>query len=300
MRQYWLAVAAATLVSACSGGNPFLEDGEGVDPPVGIPADLVGELDSFTYNPAAQTLVVRGIPLENSPYEVAYDRAPLLDVPGYEAYSTQESSLGRHSTAYVQQRDGATATIVVTGGQFGYYFSGTQYARSGAYDPPTAAQNNGSITYAGTYVGLLNAPGDDGDLLGVATGTDIDIRSSQAAEVTGDVVINADFIDGRVNGLVYNRRIVDSAGTDLSGQNLELAPTEILADGTFVGDTTQEQNDRGTYGGIFAGTDASAVAGTLYAEDHITQINDIEEHGLFVLSQCGTPNADPVCNQPHQ
>jgi len=56
MRRFWLGVAAATMVSACSGGNPWLEDGGGTDPdPVGdIPADLLGDLDNFTYDPVAE------------------------------------------------------------------------------------------------------------------------------------------------------------------------------------------------------------------------------------------------------
>jgi len=300
MRRFWLGVAAATVVSACSGGNPWLEDedGGGTDPVGDIPAELLGDLDSFTYDPVAKTLVVSGVSLENRPYSVAYTRKPGLDVPGYEAYTTQDGSLGRHATAYVQERDGARAAIVVTGGQFGHYFGGSSYSRSGTYNPPTTATTNGSVTYAGNYVGLLNVAGDGGDLEPVAPGTDIDIRPSQAAEVTGKVVINADFVDNQVNGVVYNRVIVDDAGIDLSSQNIELAPTEILSDGTFTGDAVQTLNGVGTYGGIFGGPEASAVAGTLFAEDHITQINNVEEYGLFVLAQCGTANADPICNQP--
>lgn len=295
MKRFWLGVAAATLVSACSGGNPWLEDGDGgTDPVADIPTVLLGDLEGFTYDPVAKTLVVRGVSLNNNQFEAIYTRKPGLDVPGYEAYSTQADALTRHSTAYVQQRDGVSATIVVTGGQFGSYFGGSQYTRSGATNVP----GSGLIQYAGKYVGLLNVAGDGGDLLPVAPGTPNDIRPAQAAEVTGDVLISADFANNEVEGTVYNRVIVDDAGTDISGQNIDLAPTEILGDGTFVGDAEQGNNDRGTYGGIFGGTDASAVAGTLFVENHINQIAGVEEFGLFVLGKCGEPGSDPVCNQP--
>jgi hypothetical protein len=49
---------------------------------------------------------------------------------------------------------------------------------------------------------------------------------------------------------------------------------------------------------LFGGTGASAVAGTLYVSDHIAAFTNEEEYGLFVLAQCGTVNADPICNQP--
>lgn len=83
--------------------------------------------------------------------------------------------------------------------------------------------------------------------------------------------------------------------------DLELAPAAIdPVHGTFTSDVTIATESRGTYGGIFSGTDASAVAGTLYVEDHIDDIQNEEETGLFVLSQCGTPAQDALCNQPTQ
>jgi len=144
----------------------------------------------------------------------------------------------------------------------------------------------------------LNMAGDGGDLLPVAPGTPNDVRPVQAAEVTGSVLINADFADNQVNGVVYNRSIVDSPGIDLSNQNIELAPAEILEDGTFTGTANQNLISKGTYGGIFGGADASAVAGSLFVEDQVAGLDNILEYGLFVLAKCGTPNADPICNQP--
>lgn len=300
MKRIWLGVAAATMVSACSGGNPWLEGDVG-DPVEGIPAELLGDLDNYSYDPVAQTLIVRGTSLDDTPYQAAYTRKPALDVPGYEAYTIQEGSLQRHVTAYVQARDGVSAAIVVTGGQFGSFFGGSSFTRSGTFDPPPTSTNGGLVSYAGTYVGLLNVPGDGGDLLPVTPGTPPDVLPVQAAEVTGNVLINADFSDNVVNGLVYNRVIVDFPATDLSNQDIELAPTTIQSDGTFIGQAEQDngRSDVGAYAGVFGGRDSSAVAGTLVAGEHIDGLTGIHEHGLFVLAQCGTPNADPICNQPN-
>lgn len=293
MKRFWLAVAAATIVAACSGGNPWLEDGNGAGPGLEIPAALLGDLDSITYDPVAQTLTVRGIALDGALYDTAYSRNSALDVLGYAAYTAQNSPLERHSTAFVKEMDGTRAAIVVTGGQFENFFGGSYYSRAGAFTTP-----GGQVTYAGRYVGLLNIAGDGGDLLQIIPGTPHDVRPVQAAEVTGRVLINADFSDNRVEGIVFDRVIVDHPGVDLSNQDIALMAADILADGSFAGEAQQELIGVGTFGGIFGGTDASVVAGTLFAEGHISQINDVQEFGLFVLGQCGTANADPICNQP--
>lgn len=297
MKRIWLGIAAVATLSACSGGNPFADDGDDIDvdtPTLTIPAELANDLEGVTYNAAAQTLTVRGISLDNTPIQAVYRRRPGLDRGGYQAYTTQDSSLQRHSTAYVKELDGVRAAVVATGGQFGYYFAGSAYGRTGAFDRPDVSAPNMLVSYAGNYVGVRNVSGSGEDLLPVAPGTPPSILPNQLAEVTGAIFINADFADNVVNGVVYDRISVDS-GEALN--DLDLAPTAIETDGTFVGDVEQNGNGRGTYGGIFGGTDASAVAGTLFAREH-NPGTDQEEYGVFVLAQCGTPTADPVCNQP--
>lgn len=299
MKRFLLGITAAAVVSACSGTNPFLPstgDGEGSD--IVIPEKLAGDLSGFTYDPVAKTLVVRGVSLDDTPFEAVYTRKPAMDVPGYEAYTSQESSLARHTTAYVQEIEGTSGTITVSGGQFGHYFGGSAYDRDGAFDPPDVTQNGGIVAYAGRYVGLRNTSGDGGDLLPVDPGTPIDVRPRQAAEVTGNVFITADFADNMVEGIVYDRVSVDSA-TPLD--RLELAGTAIEDNGTFTGTVTQNggTEDVGLFGGIFGGQDAAAVAGTLFVEGHIGGGTNDEEYGLFVLGQCGTPGSDPICAQPN-
>jgi hypothetical protein len=286
MRRYWLAVAAATLLSACGGGNPWIDDGTGGggSTPT-IPDALLGDLESFTYDPVAQTLVVRGISQDASPVAAVYTRNSGLDVPGYEAYTTQASATTPHATAFVQERDGVIAGIIVTGGQSGNYFGGSSYYRAGAYTPPTGTAANQIVTYTGTYAGLLNIAGDGGDLLPVPPGTPNSERPFQAAEVTGNATIIADFADNVVSGVINNRVVVDEPTIDLSAQSLELAPTAILTDGTFEGAAEQNNVGKGTYGGIFGGAEASAVGGTLFVESHIDGITNVEEYGVFVLGK---------------
>lgn len=298
MKRFWLSAAAMAVLSACSGGNPFAEQTDTDDTTSTIPPELVRNLESVSYDPAAQTLTVTGIALDDTPLEAIYRRRPGLDTGNYEAYTVQDSSLDRHTTAYIREIDGARAAIVVTGVQFEHYFGGTVYTRNGAYSPPDITPTTGLVSYAGAYVGLLNGPGRETDLLPVTPGTPTSPRPVQAARVVGQTLINADFAQNIVNGLVYDR-VAQMRSGDVNVEDMALAPTAIQADGSFTGDVTVELQDRGTYGGIFGGTGATSVAGTLFVEDHIGAFQNEEETGLFVLAQCGTPNEDPICNQPN-
>lgn len=300
MKRYWLGLAAATMLSACGsgGGNPFIEDTDTDDPEVGVPADVAQDLQGISYDPVSQTLTVRGITLDNEEFEAVYNRRPALDRNGYEAYTSQDSSLSRHTTAYVRDIDGTRAAVVTTGGQFEYFFGGAVYGRAGAYDPPSVTGSGGLASYAGRYIGMLNGPGDGGDLLPVTPGTSPSVTPVQAGEVTGKVLVNADFTDNAVNGIIYDRTYVDSPGTEMV--DLELAPTAIdPASGTFVGDVSIQQQVRGSYGGIFGGDDAATVAGGIYVEDHITSVQNEVEYGIFVLPKCGTPGDAALCDQPN-
>ncbi len=302
MKQIMLSLALVGGLAACSGGNPFQEEtGTGGDPDGtgAIPEQLANNLESFTYSPTDQTLTIRGVDLEDGPFEETYRRRPGLDRGEYEAYTAQDGSLDRHSTAYVRDIRGTRAAIAVTGGQFRYFFAGGAYGNAGNFSAPATPESlrdGGLVTYAGNYVGLLNVPGSDEDLTAVAGTTEPAFLPSQAAEVTGRMLINASFADGTINGVITSREITDFPGTVVS--DLELAPTEIGADGTFFGDATVNLGKVGEYGGIFGGAGATEVAGVVHAGGHITGITNPIEYGAFVLAQCGTPQADPVCNQP--
>ncbi len=293
MRRFWLSVAAATMVSACSGTNPWVDDDDGgtdPGPAPEIPTEQAGDLDSVTYDPVAQTLTVNGMTFDGGPPTTVYTRNAALDRNGYETYTAQNSSLDRHFTAYVKEMDGATASIVVAGGQFGYYFGGSTYSRNGAFSAPASGQ----VTYIGNYVGLTNGMRvPSTDLLVPPAGTDPLNTPRQSAEVTGRVTLTANFNSAAVEGSVTDRVLVESGiGID----NLRLENGVIAENGTFDGGVTQGPSTQvGTYGGIFSGTEATSVAGTLFVKDHITGATNPEEYGMFVLAQCGTANADPAC-----
>lgn len=288
MRRFLLGVAAATMVSACDSGNPWLEDGDGTDPIT--PTATTGDLESVVYDPTAQTLTVNGMTFDGGPATTVYTRNAAMDRVGYEAYTSQNSSVDRHYTAYVKQMDGATASIVVAGGQFGFYFGGSTFSRNGTYSAPASGQ----VTYIGNYVGLTNsARTPSTDLLVPPAGTSPLNTPRQAAEVTGRIALTANFNSAAIEGGVTNRVLVDS-GTAID--DIELQNGVIASDGTFAGKVTQSAgSEAGDYGGVFGGTGATSVAGTLYVKDHITGATNPEEYGLFVLAQCGTANADASC-----
>jgi hypothetical protein len=299
----WLNILACAGLVACGDGNPFdtVTADEEILANNAVPESIASDLDSVTYNAAAQTLTVTGIALDETPFETTYTRNAALDTAGYEAYTAQDDPLDRHATAFVKQINGSTGAITATGGQFTYYFHGGTYSR-GSFTAPEP--NSALVSYAGSYVGVLNRSGSSEDLLPVAAGTPNQLIPTQTAETTGTVFINADFNDGRVNGVIFDRVIVDT------GENIDdvtLVPTDIT-NGNFEGETERletsatgvtSRSTTGTYAGVFGGTGATEVAGSFYAENHLTEdgTND-EEQGLFVLSKCGTPGEDAtLCAQ---
>lgn len=303
MKRFWLGIATVVAVSAC-GGDVFTDTGgtpvQPVEPTPTVPEAIAGNVTSVEYNQANQTLTVTGSQLDNTPFEAVYTRNAALDVPGYEAYTSQASSLDRHFTAFVQERDGVYAAVVGGGPQFNSVIMGSTYGRDGTYTAPdTTPAGSGLVSYGGNYVGVLNASGDGNDLLPVTPGTATEIRPTQTAEVTGLVFINADFADNAINGIVYDRVLADNPGS-LTLTDLSLFPGTIDSNGAFNGEVRRGSTQTvGSYAGLFGGTDATAVAGALTASNHIDGSGgDALEYGVFVLAQCGTANADPICNQP--
>ena len=310
MKRAIMGTGLAVLLAGCGGDAPFggtVSDADDVDS--GIPEAISNSVESVSYNASDQTLVVEGVVGDDGPTSGVYRRRPALDRPGFQAYTAQDGSLDRHTTAYVRQTGDTQAAIVVTGVQFEEYYGGVVYSR-GTYTPPVpagATQDGGLVSYAGDYIGMLNGPGSGEDLLPTAPGTDPSATSAQAAEISGQVLVTGDFAQSSVDGIVYNRRVqdYDSEGrfdprsdNPLRAADLALDGTTIEADGTFQGSVSVGNQVRGTYAGLFGGTRASEVAGGLFAEEHITEFQNEQEYGGFVLTRCGTANEDPLCNQP--
>ena len=310
--------ASLALLVACGNSNPFTNGGGGTGGggtgggtgASGIPAALAGDLKSITYSPGASTITIEGIALDNTPITAVYNRTPALDRPGYQAYAFQDDPLDRHTTAFVAQSGNSGSVrggVVVTGGNFNRVFSGNYYERDGSYTPPSATTpTSGQVSYAGNYVGLLNGGGDGSALLPVPPGTDPAITPTQAGTVTGLIFLNADFADNQVEGAVYNR--VWQEGNGGAGQSLRsvaLVSTGIGQDGTFHGTQVEYDGiideDIGDWGGIFGGPNAEGVAGAVVLDEWDGPSDELGidgelEWGVFVLDQCGTPDANaPVC-----
>ncbi len=290
MKRFWMSIAAASALSACSGGNPFLDGGDPsnpIEPTSPIPAAVASDLDGVTYTPASggnpARLVVTGVAFTGTPGSVEFTRKPALDQGDYQAFTRQPDANSTHTTAFVRNIGGTQGTIVVSGGLAGYYNGGGNYSRTGTFDRPVANPSNADVRYSGTYIGLTNYDGPGGDLLPGST-ADPALTPQQAGEITGDAEIIADFSQNRVKGRIYNRTSnVAAFGGALT--NLDIAPADIAADGSFSGKVTQAQQEKGDYGGVFGGPQSDAVAGALFVKDHIDGVDQEEEYGLFVLDK---------------
>lgn len=291
MKRFVFGVAVAATLSACSGGNPFLEDGDEVTEPgpggpeSPIPVEVSSDLDAAEYipDPTNPRLVVTGVAFNGTPLPVEYVRAASLDSPGgqYQAFTRQPDALNTHTTAYARALNDAQGVLAVSGGLDGYYNGGATYSASG-YRAPDSNPQNADVRYDGEYVGLMNYPDDGAALLPVPPGTDPAVMPGQAARVYGQARIDADFSTNQVKGKIYNRTYV-AQGIPL--EEIQIAPATIQADGSFAGNVTQAQQDKGNYGGAFGGPNANSVAGALYATDHVQGAQNVEEFGLFVLER---------------
>jgi hypothetical protein len=193
------------------------------------------------------------------------------------------------------------------GGQFTKFFGGVNYSQQGTYSAHTPSQPNGLVSYSGNYVGLINwtVPRPN-TALPLPAGTNDDFAPHQASRVIGDVLINADFTDMRVNGAISNRLVLDQvAGIGLTVPTVYLIPTDIavtdaangVAGGTFTGDIQiGSLQSVGTYAGTFGGIQASGLAAGIHLDgDFIVTRDGEEEYGLVVLNKCGTPGEGAFC-----
>ncbi|WP_076483699.1 hypothetical protein [Rhodobacter aestuarii] len=296
-------------IASCSGaavngpaGGSGTETGtdDGTTETSTIPDTLAVNLKSVSFD--GTNLQVTIDSLDSTPVSVTYLRDSRLDLSGYTAFRMQEDALDRLFVALgAVSTDGSVQAVTVgDGGQFNTYFAGGAYDRSGTFDRPTGdgTAGSGQVSYAGSYVAVTNmgAPRDGGAddvALPITAGTDTSLTPRQPVRVQGDIFLNANFSDNSINGAIYNRQLVD---TNYALVDVILVPGTINDDGTFEG--VAEYDTRapiGTYGGIFGGTDAHSVAGLVHLTEFDTTIDNEQEHGVFVLTQCGPDNTLPVC-----
>jgi hypothetical protein len=285
-RRILSVLLCAGLLAGC-GGNPFVDGGGGGGGGGGgssdIPAALKGNLESVTYNPTggaggngALTAVI--VPLDASPITATFDRDATLDTPGFKAFTYRETSSNRLFVAlFATSADGNTMGGVTGSGQFTEMVWGVNYD-SDSFTKPSS----GLASYRGDYAGVLNTGA-------AVAGPGTPFNPIQPHRVQGDVLLNADFTNDAVEGGIRNREIVDT-GEDLD--NVFLQITEINADGSFGGSVVfGDKQQAGTYGGVFGGNGATAVAvGIEIAPD--PNDADLLERGIFVAERCAP--GDPL------
>jgi hypothetical protein len=305
-------VLAASLLAAC-GGNPFVarigEDDPATPPPPtpgagasAVPETLALNLRAATYNADAGTLVLQLASLDSGSLTATYVRTPLLDHPGYEAYTVQNDPLDRHVTAMVARsgdpQRSVQAGVASDGGQFNTFFSGGFFERMAPFTRPDPLPDGGLVSYAGNYAGVTNVNAPGAQLLTPPAGTPSALLPAQSAQTIGRVFLNVDFADSAVNGAIVNRTM-PQLGLVLPDVILTSAP--IDGDGAFFGTLVQYRGsnspDIGDYGGIFGGTGATAVGGVVSltqfdGEGNLLGFENEREIGVFVLSRCGFSGAD--------
>ncbi len=309
-----MAVLAVAGCAAGSGTNPFSTESEAeiIDKAEEstIPEELANNLEAASYSEAGGTPTLQVYTtLDGAALIDTYTRTPSLDVGPYIAFTKQQTNLQRHFTGFAKISDDPDGTVRAMvagdGGQFGEFYAGGAYERTGDYVKPDAGPpvgdgpNTGLVSYTGRYVALTNLEGagvDLGDTLPDG------LRPRQSARLEGTILINADFNEPNPDGgMTVNGIIIERAFTDYPDYtgipDLELNAAPIDENGEFFGTTSVDQQQRGHWGGIFGGDGATAVAGVVQASNWggDTTLENEEEHGIFVLSRCGVTGEGALC-----
>ncbi|AUJ63727.1 hypothetical protein B9057_05115 [Aestuarium zhoushanense] len=320
MQKSILTFALLTALAACggSGTNPFQTTE--VDTGTGTGADeesttdfskLTDDMRGVVFDPDAGTLSVdlTGLDQTNGQYPLAaYNRTPQLDVEGYLAFTYQDDPLDRHYTAFVAQDFARTVqgAVASDGGQFNIYMSGSTFIALEAFVNPTPSltgSDNGLVSYAGHYAGVTNMGAVNELLLEPTIEVYDGIPPRQTLTVQGQIFLNVDFGDNLINGIIYHREWGNTPlphytpTYDDEGYlpDIVLTVTSINDVGEFYGEAQNTaQKVIGNYGGVFGGANAEGVAGGIFVEDHVG-VENADEYGVFVLTQCGLTGDDPIC-----
>lgn len=247
--------------------------------------------------------------LDTTPVMAVWSRRPAMDRQGFTAFAVQEDALDRLYVGLVKlSADGSVRSVVASdGGQFNLVYHGAHYERTGTVGFPTATgsgPSTGQVSYAGEYLGLANGGGDGAGLLPVPVGTPASNRPGEPARVTGNVFMNANFAENRINGSITDR--VEHGPVQASLEDVILVPTDIIraagtTEGSFVGKVERPvaaagtRTEIGDFGGILGGSQAQYLAGaiklTAVYDDNGDLVRGATEVGGFVLTQCGVAGA---------
>lgn len=319
MAKWKMALAALALVAACD-GNPWAEKEEDPvlppgtdDPTASSPIQRTEDVDDtgngfaegMSYNAADDTFTVDGLAFDGNN---VYDRDDAVpDLGPFAVYEARDLVRDPETGADVPQflhkaiygvdpSGDVSFAIVRTGAYVPYGYGGWIYERKGGVELPTTGQ----ATYTGDYAALRDFDGRGG--LEYATGM-------------MDVAIDfEDFNDGNgVQGQVYNRRILDIDGNDITDTvltalndkydgsatelpvlNFKVGPGVTTKAGEMTGGLnsyivngsgTLDELEDGKYYAVLSGKKAGKIVGVLVVEgdDPRTDGVTVRETGGFIL-----------------
>lgn len=260
-----------------------------------------GFAQNVTYNAADDTFAVDNLPFDgadDAPYVRGTAVSSFGDYAVYEAvnsYPDTDTQVAinqfRHRAIYGVSRNGDTEfAIVRTGAYVGYGFGGFVYERNGT----VTLETEGQALYNGQGAGLRDRDGNGG------------LEYS-----TSDVQIAIDFDDfneasgryeGAVDGFVFNRRVFDLSGNEITDDvigrinaenqaSLTAIPTAIFTvspnaldeNGELVGEVTSRfvnnsgdpvDYETGNYYAIVSGDNAEEIVGVVVLENTADPVAD--------------------------
>jgi hypothetical protein len=324
MKLYAAGLTLCTILAGCGGGDaPFgeatpttpgtSEDGGTIESSRTLPPGTAspqanttifrkeardstsgnGFAEGVRYNSADDTFTVDNLPFDGSS-DAPYVRGQAVgSLGGYAVYEAVEqypdaingSSINqfRHRAIYGLSRSGnAEFAIVRTGDYVGYGFGGFVYERNGTVTLPTTGQ----ALYNGKGAGLRDYNGRGG-LEYSTSDVQIAIDFDDFNEATGQY-------EGAVDGFVFNRKVFDLAGNEITNDvlarlnegnssSLTAIPTAVFtistnaldASGEITGGLTSRfgndtggivEYEAGTYYGIISGDNAEEIVGIIVLE----------------------------------
>ncbi len=262
-----------------------------------------GFAESVSYNAADDTFSVDNLPFDGSD-DTPYIRGQAVGSLGpyavYEAvnqYPDTDTGVTinqfTHRAIYGVSRSGQTEFAIVRSGAYvNYGFGGFVYERNGSVNLPTTGQ----AIYNGQGAGLRDYNGRGG--------LEFSTADVQIAVDFGDFNEETGQYEGAVDGFVFNRRIFDRSGTEITqdilarineGNNasLQAVPNIVFR----IGPNALDPNGEivGTLGSRFANNSGQAVT---YEEGNyygiISGDNAEEIVGVIVVETTVDPTADGV------
>lgn len=343
MKHYLLPLFVAATVAACNGStgkdNPFQEDpttssnngsGTTTTPRAGLPpgtanptpddtiqrfepvnTDGSGAAQDFRYDAATDTFSVDNLPFDGDnvynrdvlagstlagmlgPFRV-YENENFVTDPQTGAVVTQF----QHKAIHAISASGATEfAIVRTGAYSNFGFGGFMYTRNGHVTLPAS----GFASYTGDYAGIRDFDGQGG-----------------VEFVTGTAALSIDFNDFNdgyaVDGQIFNRRVFDADGNDITatvlaaltaeyGVGFAALPTLVFdisnaldENGEMLGALDSEYFnssgnltvlEAGEYYGVVAGDDASEIVGIIVVTSSDPRFDGVtvRETGGFLVTR---------------